>query len=285
MVAVPAQYQGLINQAAGALGISPDIVAAQIQYESGFNPQAVSPTGAQGIAQFEPGTWSTYGAGSPFDPAAAMTAYTKYMQALLVQEGGDVSKALAAYNAGPGNLGAGAGYASHILSVAGQPAKLHVPGLPSIPTPSSVLSGNLGGPSDTCLIGIGGSILSLNVGVCFVSKVQARDAIGGLLIALGSVVGLVALAVIYRAEPPKQAAQQVWNTALKQGSNPAAAAKADESSAKGGVNTVVGAANKPPKEAGSVIKGELGKGKGAEKAVGGKAVSAGRALEEVALVA
>lgn len=119
MTTVPAQYQGYVTSAATQLGLPPQIVAEQINLESGWNPDAVSPTGAQGLAQFEPGTWADYGSGSPFDPKAAFAAYVKYMAALLKQEGGDVRKALEAYNAGPGNLAAGAGYADTIITRAG----------------------------------------------------------------------------------------------------------------------------------------------------------------------
>ena len=119
MTAVPKQYQAMVNTAARALGISPAIVAAQINEESGFNPGAVSPTGAQGIAQFEPGTWASYGTGSPFNAANAFAAYATYMGTLLREFRGNVRNALAAYNAGPGNIQAGMGYADMILSAAG----------------------------------------------------------------------------------------------------------------------------------------------------------------------
>lgn len=118
-VSVPAQYQGYVTQAAKALGIPEQVVAAQIDLESTWNPTAVSPAGAQGIAQFEPGTWAQYGHGSPFNVDDAFAAYTAYMSALLHQEGGDIRKALQAYNAGPKNLGAGSGYADTILRRAG----------------------------------------------------------------------------------------------------------------------------------------------------------------------
>lgn len=119
-VSVPSQYKLYVTNAANTLGISPDIVAAQIQYESNWSTTAVSPAGAEGIAQFMPGTWKSYGSGSPFNAADAFAAYTKYMGVLLRQENGNVRDALAAYNAGPGNLKAGYGYADHILKVAGQ---------------------------------------------------------------------------------------------------------------------------------------------------------------------
>jgi hypothetical protein len=119
MTAVPAQYQSYVTAAAKATGLPEAVVATQINVESSFNPNAVSPAGAEGIAQFEPGTFKAYGSGSPFNVADAFAAYAKYMSALLKQEGGDVRKALEAYNAGPGNLGAGAGYADLILKDAG----------------------------------------------------------------------------------------------------------------------------------------------------------------------
>jgi hypothetical protein len=119
MTAVPAQYQSYVTAAARATGLPEAVVATQINVESSFNPNAVSPAGAEGIAQFEPATFASYGSGSPFNVADAFAAYTKYMSALLKQEGGDIRKALEAYNAGPGNLGAGAGYADLILKDAG----------------------------------------------------------------------------------------------------------------------------------------------------------------------
>jgi hypothetical protein len=96
------------------------VVSWQLYDESRFDPKAVSPTGAQGIAQFEPSTWAQYGKGSPFDPAAAFPAYERFMTKLLHDEGGSVFKALEAYNAGEGNLSGGAAYASAILHQAGQ---------------------------------------------------------------------------------------------------------------------------------------------------------------------
>src|SRR5690242_8960240 len=102
---VPQQYQGLVAGAATSLGLDPRVVAAQINYESSFNPKAESPAGAEGIAQFEPGTFAQYGpkGGSPWNVKDAFAAYINYMEELLKEEGGSVRKALAAYNAGPGN--------------------------------------------------------------------------------------------------------------------------------------------------------------------------------------
>jgi hypothetical protein len=119
-VTVPAEYVEDVENAAKALGIPASIVANQINYESGFNPNALSPTGAEGLAQFEPYTFAGLGiSGSPYTPSVAFQAYVDYMGQLLKQEDGSVFNALAAYNAGPGNLAAGDGYAQHIFSGAG----------------------------------------------------------------------------------------------------------------------------------------------------------------------
>lgn len=119
MVNVPSQYQLYVTNAANQLGISPDIVAAQIQTESNWDPNANSGAGAEGIAQFLPGTFSQYGSGSPYNVTDAFNAYTNYMSDLLRTEHGNIRDALAAYNAGPGNLSAGYAYADGILGLSG----------------------------------------------------------------------------------------------------------------------------------------------------------------------
>jgi len=93
--------QAYARQAAQKAGIDPDIFTAQIQQESGFNPSAKSPAGAIGIAQFMPGTAQGMGI-DPTDPYAALDAAAKMDAQHLAQYGGDWSKTLAAYNAGPG---------------------------------------------------------------------------------------------------------------------------------------------------------------------------------------
>jgi soluble lytic murein transglycosylase-like protein len=68
--------------------------------ESGFDPNAGSPAGAQGIAQFMPSTAAAYGLDDPYDPVAAIDAQGHLMSDLLGQFGSP-ELALAAYNAGP----------------------------------------------------------------------------------------------------------------------------------------------------------------------------------------
>jgi hypothetical protein len=119
MVNVPSQWQSIVQEAAAGTHLPESVVVAQINEESGFNPNAVSPAGAEGMFQFLPSTAAGYGGGNLFDPSQEVHDYINYMNALLKEEGGSVYKALEAYNAGPGNLPAGAGYATTILDNAG----------------------------------------------------------------------------------------------------------------------------------------------------------------------
>src|SRR5215471_16732916 len=102
-VAPGGNLQDYARQAAQKAGIDPDIFVRQIQQESGFNPTAKSGAGAIGIAQFMPGTAQGMGI-DPTDPYAALEAAARLDAQHLKQYGGDWSRALAAYNAGPGNV-------------------------------------------------------------------------------------------------------------------------------------------------------------------------------------
>src|SRR5260221_5127827 len=86
-----------------AAGISPDLFVKQINQESGVNTNETSPTGAEGIAQFEPGTAAGL-AIDPWNPVSALQGAAQLM-ARYDQKYGDYAKALAAYNGGTGYLG------------------------------------------------------------------------------------------------------------------------------------------------------------------------------------
>jgi hypothetical protein len=98
---VPSRFRQPLLAAASHWNVSAALLAAQLMAESNFNPFAVSPVGAQGIAQFMPGTAASYGLADPFDPVAAIEAQAHLMSDLIRQLGSP-QLALAAYNAGPG---------------------------------------------------------------------------------------------------------------------------------------------------------------------------------------
>lgn len=100
---VPQQYAAALAQAATASNISPSLLAALIWQESRWNPQAVSPKGAIGLAQLMPATARYLGV-NPADPVSNLNGGARYLRQLLDQFDGNVEKALAAYNAGPGRV-------------------------------------------------------------------------------------------------------------------------------------------------------------------------------------
>ena len=75
---------------------------AVVSVESGFRPQAVSPKGAQGLMQLMPKTASSLGVADAFDPAQNLDGGARHLGQLLTLYGGDLTRALAAYNAGEG---------------------------------------------------------------------------------------------------------------------------------------------------------------------------------------
>jgi Transglycosylase SLT domain/D-alanyl-D-alanine carboxypeptidase len=97
---VPTRFRAPLLSAAARWNVSAALLAAQLMAESNFNPFAVSPAGAEGIAQFIPSTAAAYGLHDPFDPVAAIEAQAHLMSDLLHQLGSP-TLALAAYNAGP----------------------------------------------------------------------------------------------------------------------------------------------------------------------------------------
>jgi hypothetical protein len=97
---VPSRFRAPLLRAAARWSVSAPLLAAQLMAESGFDPDAGSSAGAQGIAQFIPSTAAAYGLRDPFDPGEAIDAQAHLMSDLL-RRFGSAQLALAAYNAGP----------------------------------------------------------------------------------------------------------------------------------------------------------------------------------------
>jgi soluble lytic murein transglycosylase-like protein len=95
-------YGAEITAAAKKYGLDPALLAGLVKQESGFNPNAGSPAGARGLTQLMPGTAAGLGVTNVLDPAQALDGGAKYLRQQLDAFGGDVTRALAAYNAGPG---------------------------------------------------------------------------------------------------------------------------------------------------------------------------------------
>lgn len=89
-----------IEQAAGEAGIDAALIHAVITAESGYNPAAISRTGAQGLMQLMPGTARRYAVKDAFDPKQNIRGGTRYLRDLLAMFDNNIELALAAYNAG-----------------------------------------------------------------------------------------------------------------------------------------------------------------------------------------
>lgn len=99
----PGQWRGRVAELSAKYDISPTLLEALVWQESRWREGAVSPVGARGLAQLMPGTARELGV-DPHDPSANLEGGARYLRAQLDTFGGDLEKALAAYNAGPGRV-------------------------------------------------------------------------------------------------------------------------------------------------------------------------------------
>ena len=90
----------IVEKAAARHKVDPALVKAVISTESSWNPRAISPKGAVGLMQLIPETAQRFGVGNSFDPAQNVEGGTTYLKTLLDRYNGDLTKSLAAYNAG-----------------------------------------------------------------------------------------------------------------------------------------------------------------------------------------
>jgi len=98
------QIREMVNDGAKEAGLAPDLVHAVVKKESGYNPCAISVKGAQGLMQLMPSVQTQFGVTDPYDAKQNIGAGTRLLKLLLDAYGGDLPKALSAYNAGPARV-------------------------------------------------------------------------------------------------------------------------------------------------------------------------------------
>lgn len=100
----PPTLDDIIDRAASRYGVDQELIRAVIRTESGFDPDAISPVGAQGLMQLMPETAKELGVSDPLDAEQNVMGGTRYLRRLLDRYDGDLDRALAAYNWGMGNV-------------------------------------------------------------------------------------------------------------------------------------------------------------------------------------
>jgi soluble lytic murein transglycosylase-like protein len=138
------QIQALVNAAAAQYNVPANVLQSIAKTESNYNPNAVSSAGAQGVMQLMPATATALGVTDPFDPTQNINGGAQLLSQLLTQYNGNVTLAVAAYNAGPTAVNNAGGvpnypetqaYVANVLAGAGiSPDSSPLPSLPTTDT-------------------------------------------------------------------------------------------------------------------------------------------------------
>lgn len=187
----PTDLDDIFNRASQTYGVPVNLLKAVAKAESGFDPNAVSRCGAQGVMQLMPSTAASMGVTNPLDPEQNIMAGARYLSQKISQYDGDVKLALAAYNAGSGNVAKYGGippfketqtYVTRVMNYAGM--SLDAPEVSSLSggsDSSSGLSGELAALSGLGSLNSQGMLSSLGVLSALSGTSSGSAALGSLL--------------------------------------------------------------------------------------------------------